>query len=217
MKLSRTYRHACFPRAGLFKKQTAMGIALALALPGIWSHATDAPKALQLGIQAGFAIPAGDDLRITTGSALNPALGIHLTWEVGESYVLRPRLDLWRFTRGYQQALTPQPQEIRTKVSAWALGGDYLFRPGGYRGRWTVGAGLYLIRWSVESTNQLSFGEAGVARAAGTSRWTRVGFGPVATYRLSAHVEAEARFVFSRYGYEDLVANLGTVGFLYRF
>jgi len=186
-------------------------------MPGTQSSASDAPKALQLGVQAGFAIPAGDDLRITTGSALNPALGIHLTWEIGESNILRPRLDLWRFTRGYQQVLTPQPQEIRTNVSAFTLGGDYLFRTGGPHGRWSVGAGLYLILWSVKSTNRLSFGEAGEAQASGTSRWTRVGFGPLATYRLGAHVEAEARFVFSRYGYEDLAANLGTVGFLYRF
>lgn len=192
-------------------------VALGLSTGGARAWATEPQKTLGFGVQAGLAVPAGDDLRITTGSGLSPAIGIHAIWNLNEFHGLRPRLDLWSLSRGHQEVLAPQTQRMDTKVEGIALGVEYLFRPGGHQGRWAAGAGLYLIRWSVESTNELiaPIGEA--TRATGTSHWTREGLGLVASCRLTPRLDVEARWISSHYGYENLPANLGTVGLLWRF
>jgi hypothetical protein len=177
----------------------------------------EAPASLTFGVQAGLALPTGDDLRVTVGSGLNPMFGFHLTWAFNDRHSLRPRLEYWAFNRGVQEVQSPQLQRIDTKVQGLVLGGEYLFRPGACKGRWAAGAGLYLVRWSVASINQVYSPSGDTARAAGTSHWGRAGAGLVATFQLSTRLDAEARWIASRYGYENLPANLGTVGLLWRF
>lgn len=212
------FRPGTWLRVGAGRAEKALlQVVLGLSLGGDQAWSAEPPKALGFGVQAGLAVPAGDDLRITTGSSLSPAIGIHAIWNLNEFHGLRSRLDLWSLSRGHQEVSTPQIQRMDTKVQGLALGGEYLFRPGGHRGRWAAGAGLYLIRWSVESTNELATPTGGTARATGTSHWTREGLGLVASCRLTPRLDVEARWISSHYGYENLPANLGTVGLLWRF
>ena len=51
----------------------------------------------------------------------------------------------------------------------------------------------------------------------GTSHWTRLGYGPVVTFKVSDHLEVEARALSSHYGYENQPASTATVGLLWRF
>ena len=179
--------------------------------------AAPVPGSLSFGFQGGLALARGDDLRVTTGSGLSLELGAHATWDLDGLQALRPRLDLLTFREGHQNVKAPLPQQMDTKVRGLALGGEYLFRPGGRESRWAAGPGLYLVRWSVESINRVTLPSAGTAQASGTSHWTRAGFGLAGTGRLTPHLEAEARWTFSHYGYENLPVSLGTVGLLFRF
>jgi len=194
--------------------RAALLVAFGLSLTGFAAEALRASDAPRFGVQAGLAVPSGRDLSVTTGSGTGLDLGLHATWELADRHVIRPRVDLWVFTQGHQVVQAPKAQRIDTKVQGLALGGDYLFRP---TNKWAVGAGLYLIRWSVESSNQLSFPGAVKAQATGTSHWNRLGLGLMGTYRLAPRLEAEARCISSQYGYENLPARLCTAGLLWRF
>jgi len=193
------------------------GLALGLALGSAFAHAEEPQSSWRGGIQAGLAVPAGEDLRITTGPGLNSAFGLHATWDINEFNGLRPRLDVWTFSRGDQDVLIPQPQHLETWVQGTALGADYLYRHGGREGRWAAGAGLYLIRWSVKSTNRLSSPTADTALASGRSHWIREGLGFVVSYRVTPRLDAELHWISSHYGYENLPARMGTVGLLWHF
>ena len=59
--------------------------------------------------------------------------------------------------------------------------------------------------------------QGGSTRSSGTSAWTRQGLGLLGSYRITPHLEAEARAVFSHYGYENLNANVALVGLAWRF
>ncbi len=170
---------------------------------------------MSLGLQGGLALPSGDDLRLTAGTGLD--VGVHATWALDTSSDLRTRLDLLTFAQGHQDVAAPLVQHLDTKVQGLALGCEYLYRFNGSAGRWGAGAGLYLIRWSVDSTNRVTVAGAGIAQSAGTSHWTREGLGLVGSYRITPRLEAEARWISSHYGYENLPARMGTLGLLWRF
>jgi len=200
-------------------KSSPLVVTLCLSLAGLSAGAEELPKELAFGLQAGVAMPTGDDLRITTRPGLHPSLGIHATWIIDEFHSLRPRLDLWTFGTGHQEVSVPQSQRIETTVQGTVLGVDYLrhFGYGRRFERWAAGVGLYAIRWSVKSTNQLAFSGGTTVQAAGTSSWTRPGLGLVGCCRLTPHLQVEARWISSRYGNEDLPANVGTLGLLWHF
>ena len=170
-----------------------------------------------------MSIPSGEDLKLTTGSGLNLDLGVHATWQFNRSEDIRPRLDLLTFSGGHQDALTPLVQHLDTKVQGLSLGTEFLYHVGDSsrveprNGPWAVGAGVYLIRWSVDSTNQVGLPGAGSTQASGTRHWTRMGYGLVSSYRLTPRLEAEARWIASHYGYENLPARFGTIGLLWHF
>ena len=192
-------------------------VVFGLSLAGLCAQAEESPKTWRVGVQGGLTFPTSDDLRITTGMGLNPACGLNATWDIHEIHRIQLRLDLWTFTRGFQEVSVPQHQRIDTRVQSITLGGEYLLHPGGPEGQWAVGPGLYVIRWSVASINQLSGPLSGTAQATGTSSWFRGGLGVVASCRLSPHVDAEFRWISSNYGYEKVPAQLGTAGLLWRF
>lgn len=192
-------------------------VTLGLLLVGISAKAVEVPKTLTFGVQAGVTMPTGDDLRITTRSGLNPSFGLHVTWSIDDDQSLRPRLDYWTFGAGHQEISTPQPQRIDTQVRGIALGGDFVHHFGNRRNRWSAGVGAYAIRWSVKSTNQLTFPGGGTVQASGTSSWVRPGVSFLGCGRLTSHLQVEVRWIASSYGYEKLPANLGTLGLLWHF
>ena len=104
---------------------------LALALGGVLAASGWAAAApgLAWGVQAGLQAPLGSDLRYTTGSGLNPALGLHMDWNAAPEWGLRTRADLAWFSSGDQQstALSIQ-QAIHTRVRNGALGEEWLWQ-----------------------------------------------------------------------------------------
>jgi len=203
-------------RPGVRLPSLILPMILGLVLAGPRAEAADGPVLIP-GLQAALALPMGEDLRLTTGSGPCPIIGLHATWILDEHQALRPRLDLMFFDRDRQEVAEPLPQRIDTRVQGTALGVEYLYRPQGNEGRWAVGAGLYLIRWSVTSTNRIRVPGSGTTETSGTARWTREGLGLVTTWRLTPRLDLEGRWIASHYGYENLPARLGTIGLLFHF
>jgi len=179
------------------------------------SAALGAAEAPWIGFQAGAAVPVENKLRTTAGAGFQG--GIHLDWNLDSTHALRPRVDFMGFGARHQAVTTPFIQHIDTRVQAMSLGVELLFRNDGARGKWALGPGIYAIRWSVKSTNQLEVPGAGIARLSGTSHWTRAGLGFAVTRRFRPGLELEARWIASHYGYEDLQARVGTVGIIWTF
>ena len=192
-------------------------VALFGLLAGISLCALELPKGMTIGLQGGVALPAGDDLKLTTGSGPHLNLGVHLDMELSGFHGLRPRLDLLSFAQGHQEVSMPLAQHLDTRVQGLSAGCEYLYYFEGREGRWAGGAGLYLIRWSVDSHNLVTVPGGDSVQASGTSRWTREGLGLVGTWRVTPRLEAEVRWLASHYGYENLPARLGTLGLLWRF
>ncbi|NTV74249.1 MAG: hypothetical protein HGA66_08580 [Holophaga sp.] len=190
------------------------GLAVLTGLLAGWTT-LGAAEAPWIGFQAGGAVPVENKLRTTAGAGFQG--GIHLDWNLDSTHALRPRVDFMGFGARKQAVTTPFIQQIDTKVQAMSLGVELLFRHDGPRGKWAMGPGIYAIRWSVKSTNQLEVPGAGVARLSGTSHWTRAGLGFAVTRRFRPGLELEARWIASHYGYEDLQARVGTVGIIWTF
>lgn len=192
---------------------------LAAALIGLLAGnglaAEGMPIRLGFGVQGGLVLPSGDDLRMTAATGMD--LGVHITWAVNDFNEIRPRLELISFAKGHQDVSAPLVQHLDTNVQGFAMGCEYLYRINGYSGRWATGGGLYLIRWSVDSTNRVSTVGGGVTQASSSSHWTREGLGLVGTYRMTPRLEAEARWISSHYGYQNLPARFATLGLLWRF
>lgn len=169
------------------------------------------------GVQAGLPLPMGSDLRTTTGSGLDLGLGVHRDWSWAEGQTLRSRFDCAWFPQGRQASHTAVLlQEIRTRVKSEALGADYLFQASSLGGRWSFGAGLSLIRWTVDSSNRLEQAN-GLFIPAGASSWTRQGQSLVANYRRNRNTELEVRLVSSHYGYQNQPARTLSVNVLWHF
>lgn len=187
-------------------------LAALLAGPGL-----QAAEPLVWGVQAGLRMPLQSDLRVTTGSGLDPSLGVHGDWNFREGQTLRVRLDLGAFSSADQvQPGPPYQQAIHTRVKDTALGAEYLYRPALLGGAWTVGGGAYLIRWKVDSTEQLVL-PAGAIQASSASSWTREGLGGLVAYRWNRHLDTEVRAIFSHYGYENQPARLASFNVLWTF
>ncbi len=168
---------------------TAGSFRLAAADPWTW------------GFQAGFVAPLQSDLRVTAGGGVD--LGLHADWGIRRDGALRSRLDFAFFGSRDRTSVAPALwQDLHTRVRNAALGEEYLFRPSLLGGRLDFGAGLYLIRWTVHSTNSL-VPPGGSFTPSGSSSWTRQGLGLLAGYRWNRRMECELRAVASHYGYEN--------------
>ena len=175
----------------------------------------EADQPFRWGAQAGLNAPLPSDLRLTAGSGLNPALGLNVDWMLPGGQTLRSRLDLGFFSRATQAYAVPGLQQtLTTQVRNEALGEEYLYRPGS--GPWSFGAGLYLIRWRVASTDSLVTPQ-GVFTASSTSSWTRQGLGLITDYRLDRHSDLELSVLSSHYGYENQPARVAALNFLWHF
>ncbi len=131
--------------------------------------------------------------------------------------MVRGRAELGFFGKGTQVSDTPGlHQDMTTTVKNASLGAEYVFRPEWQRGRWSVGAGLYLIRWTVDSTNRLVT-PVGAFTPSGSTTWTRQGLGVLAGYRWTERVELEFRIVSSHYGQENQPTRVASLNLLLHF
>ena len=170
------------------------------------------------GVQAGLTVPLQSDLQVTTGATVNnPTLGFHADWALRGGAVLRTRVDVGLFASADRSSATPAFQQtLHTRVRAGVMGAEYLFRPSAEVPVFTVGAGVYLIQWNVNSTNVMVT-PTGVFAPESSSTWTREGLGVLALYRWNRHAETELKVICSHYGYENLATRMVTLNVLWNF
>jgi hypothetical protein len=177
-----------------------------------------ATDSIRWGAQGGLLVPASSDLRLTTGSGLNASLGARVEWhsqEWGsrEQQTVRFRIDMERYKEGKQVSdAAGLHQDITTKVRNASLGVEQLF----YVDDWSYGAGLYAIRWTVDSTNLLAT-SGGSFTPSGSSNWTRFGLSVALGHRWTEHVEVELRMVGSHYGQENQPIGVVSLNFVWTF
>jgi hypothetical protein len=134
-------------------------------------------------------------------------------WGSREQQTLRLRLDVERYQEGKQVSeAAGLHQELTTKVRNGSLGLEQLF----YVDGWSYGAGLYAIRWTVDSTNLLTT-SGGSFAPSGRSQWTRLGLGAMTGYKWTEHVEVELRFVGSHYGQENQPTGVVSLNLVWTF
>jgi hypothetical protein len=181
------------------------------------SRELPAKGSLRWGLQVGSMIPVSHDLKLTTGSGLNLGLGAHADWLFRQDQILRARIDFECFGEGRQLSDMPGlHQEMRTTVKNESLGMEYIYHPPWQGGRWSAGAGICLIRWTVDSSNRLETSD-GLFTPSGTSTWTREGLSLHAGYRLNPQAEIELRMVNSHYGYENQPTSVIALNLLWHF
>ena len=170
------------------------------------------------GVQAGLSVPLQSDLRVTTGDSVNnPTVGFHADWALRGGAILRTRLDLGLFSSADRSSNTPAfQQDLHTRVRAGIMGVEYLLRPSAEVPVFTVGAGVYLIQWNVNSTNTMVTPDGAFAPVS-SSTWTREGLGVLALYRWDRHAQTELKVIFSHYGYENLATRMVTLNVLWNF
>ena len=164
------------------------------------------------GVSGAFLLPQ-NDLRQTTGPSPQITVGVHAEALLRGVHQIRPDAEWMYFRQGHQTSSSAdRSQVLDTKVRALLFGGEYLYRIGGADKRLSAGGGLYLIRWSVNSVNTITFGSEGTAQASGDSSWWRFGDGFAAAYRLTHKLELQGRWIHSNYGYEHIPINVATLG-----
>ena len=177
------------------------------------AHAQD----FGLGVQASLGLVKGGDLK-TIASGLPVAFGVQANFAPRENLLIKPRLEAWFFSQAHQNLTgAPLAQAIDTKVKAQTIGADVLYRFSGDLANLSLGAGAYLIRWNIDSTDRLSDASGDTLVQSSSSSWTRPGFALVGTWSFSKHLEAEARWISSSEGYQKLSNNLLLGGVAWRF
>ena len=159
---------------------------------------------LRYGVQAHVSLPVGD-LKDAVDSKPGLGLGAHLTVDLGQGHVLRPRLDYVAFPDANVF------EGVKNKMSDLSFGVDYLFQVEGATGFYVTG-GLSAHRWNaeVEVSGLGTF----------SSNTTKLGYAAGVGYAFNANVNAEARFTTTKFTtrtVSDENANALQLGVLYRF
>lgn len=190
------------------------GVAL---LPMVFGLPLRADEPVRWGLQVGLGQAASPDLQVTTGVGPSLTFDAFGEWRYRENQALRLPVEFGFFNQGTQVSEAPGlHQEMTTSVKHASMGAEYVVRPAWQGGRWSVGGGLYLIRWTVDSTNRLVT-PAGSFTPSGSSTWTRQGLGVMAGYRWTDRAELQFRIVSSHYGQENQPARMASLNLLLHF
>lgn len=175
-----------------------------------------AKESPRFGVQVGLVSPQGD-LRDAVDSKLGVTGGLHMTFDLGDGWMLRPRVDHLAFQERSDSTSYYEPyleatfrDSYSTKVTGWCFGLDAQFFPGGQpRGFYLVG-GLGLISWKAEvhaSMTVTGLGGTSGSSMSESDSWSKSAFALGAGYQFNRTFSAEGRYVISKIGEEDASAN----------
>jgi hypothetical protein len=178
----------------------------------------------QWGLQGSLGIPTGD-LKDTAKS--NPCLGMggHLDYALAPKQTLRARFEALLFQSITQRAVGSTgghawTRDLKTQVQGWTLGAEYLREPFLSHPNLTLGAGMHVVRWHLETTNTLAMTvgtDIGTMVESSKPAWTKLGISLLAAYRVNRNFSAEARVLSSAYGWEGERVHLGQIGLVWTF
>lgn len=179
----------------------SLALALAtLAVAGNSARAED-PR---FGVQVHGNFPTGD-LKDAVDSKLGIGGGAHVTFDLSQGHVIRPRIDYTFFP---ETTLNSGAAAIKNKVNNLSAGADYLyFIDGKPEGLYLTG-GLAYNHWKVEAT---ALGQT----YSDTSN--KLGFAAGAGFNFNASFGAELRFTSTKFGKDEGTANALQLGVTLRF
>lgn len=193
---------------------TLLGCSLLFAQPTPTPPPAKASSPWTFGLQAGFGMAAGSDLKATTEGKPGFQIGTRSTYRWDERQALRLTLDHIAFPEGRQTRLRPGlGQDLRTTVKGQGLGALYVLR----LDRFDVGAGLAWTRWTVDSRNTLDDTRGNSLTHSGSSTWSKVGFTASLGLPLEKGWTVEGRFLASQYGHEDAPVRMMSLNAVWTF
>lgn len=176
--------------------------ALAFAAAASLARAED-PR---FGLQVHGNFPTGD-LKDAVDSKLGVGGGAHVTFDLGDGHLIRPRIDYIFFP---ETTLNSGTASVKNKVNDLSAGADYLyFISGKPEGLYLTG-GLSFNHWKVDVSGSLgNFSDSS----------NKVGFAAGVGFNFNASFGAEVRFTTSKYGSgsKDFSANALQAGVTLRF
>ncbi len=178
----------------------------------------------QYGFQGSLGVATGD-LKDTTRNKPCLSLGGHLDYALAPQQTLRARLDGLFFQSTQQVSAGTSggnawTRSLDTKVQGWTLGAEYLIQLFPQEFPVTFGAGVHLVRWSVDSTSTLDLtvgSTTGNVVESSKPAWTKIGISLLASYRINRQLSAEARLLSSAYGWEGERVQVGQLGVVWTF
>ncbi len=181
-------------------------------------------RSLQWGVQGALGLSTGD-LKDTADQGLSLNLGGHMDYAVMPGHTLSTRLDGLFFQAARKRSSgstggNPWTHDLQTKVQGWTLGAEYILQLFKADSRVSVGGGVHLVRWTVDSTDTLDIttpGGGGRVVDSSNPSWTKVGISLVAGYQISPKVRAEVRVLSSSYGWEGERVQVGQFGLSWTF
>ncbi len=174
---------------------------------------------VRFGLQLHGNLPMGD-LKVATDSKPGIGGGAHMTIDLGDGHMLRPRLDyvVYPENSSFADLSLGASATGKNKVSDASLGMDYVYDFGGKEGGFYLTAGLAWHRWKAEYDYSV---KVGAVTLSGTSNSTssKVGFAAGAGFNFNPSFGVEARYVATKFaqGNEDRTAGSIQLAALYRF
>jgi len=178
------------------------------------------------GAQVGLVGPQGD-LKDGVDSKVGYTAGIHICFDLGKDWRLRPRLDYLAFPERKQTYSYYDPYlDVTTqgssssKITGWSIGldGQY-FLAEKHQGLFLLG-GIGLISWKSEGSGTIAMvGPGGTVSdsMSESQTWTKACFVAGAGYQFNRRVALEGRYVISKIGDESASANTLQVAATFRF
>ncbi len=192
-----------------------LGALLALSASVSPARAQD----VRFGLQLHGNLPLGD-LKEATNSKVGIGGGGHMTIDLGDGHILRPRLDyvVYPENSSFADLSFGSSATGKYKVSDASLGMDYIYDFGGKDGGFYLTAGLAWHRWKAEYDYSVKIGSV---TTSGTSSSTssKAGVAAGAGFNFNPSFGVEARYVATKFaqGNSDRTAGAVQVAALYRF
>lgn len=199
-------------------KRTAVALLILGLLP---LSGKEAPR---FGLQGGIVLPEGD-LKQGVDSKQGFTLGVHCTFDLGNGFAVRPRLDhvrfpSWKRSSSYSSFGTSYWTNSSTQFSHTAIGVDGLVYPAESQKAFYLLGGISYIAWKGEYDS--SYGMSGTGgntniRESDSRTWNKPGISFGVGYLIGNRGFLEARYTLSKIGDDDSSANLVVLGAGFRF
>lgn len=181
-------------------------------------------EAPRFGLQGGIVLPQGD-LKQGVDSKQGLTLGAHCTFDLGNGFEVRPRVDYlqfpsWKRSSSYTSFGTTYWDNSSTQFSHTAIGVDGIVHPAENQKAFYLVGGISYIAWKGEYAGSFGMSGAGGNTAISESEsrtWNKPGFSIGVGYLVGTRGFLEARYTMSKIGDDDSSANLLVFGAGFRF
>lgn len=181
-------------------------------------------EAPRFGLQGGIVLPEGD-LKQGVDSKQGFSLGVHCTFDLGNGFAVRPRIDYlqfpsWKRSSSYSSLGTSYWSNASTQFSHTAIGVDGLVHPTENQKAFYLLGGISYIAW--KGAYDSSYGLSGPGgntdiRESDSRTWNKPGISVGVGYGIGTRGFLEARYTLSKIGDDDSSANLVVIGAGFRF